>query len=185
MHGLSFATKLEAGGTGRLKTIAVVAAGALLVAGCGAPKVRSNGNPKNPGPTQKIHLVWKQSTNSWKVKLKDGGAEEDPKTAKTLIPYDTGPTMFEVDIEGSAPATFKDSDALSVWTGSKSSPQSGIKSTQILGPIVFTDKNKKQKLIFWDLNQGDAVTLNYGIQFNESGVPPVDPIIDNGGGDRQ
>lgn len=86
--------------------------------------------------------------------------------------------MFEVDIQGNPSVSFKDPDGLSVWTGSKSSPQSGINSTQILGPVVT--KNGKQ-LIFWDLNQGDAVTLNYSLQFDSG--PPVDPIIENGGHD--
>src|SRR5437763_9862671 len=138
MHGLTFATRPEAGGTRRLKTIALIGAGTLLLGGCGAPKVQQgDGNPPQQGPVQKIHLVWKGT--EWKVKLKDGGTEEDPKTAKTKISKGTGPTMFEVDVEGTIPPTFKDPDGLSVWTGAKSTPQSGINSTQILGPIVFTD----------------------------------------------
>ena len=86
--------------------------------------------------------------------------------------------MFDVDIQGKPSVSFKDPDGLSVWTGSKSAPQSGINSTQILGPIVT--KGGKQ-MIFWDLNQGDPVTLNYSLQFDSG--PPVDPIIDNGGHD--
>jgi hypothetical protein len=110
------------------------------------------------------------------VKL-NGGGEENPDTATTTLTKGTGPTMFEVDIQGSTTVSFKDQDALSVWTGSKSAPQAGINSTQILGPII----TKQGKLVFWDLNQGDRVILNYSLHFN-NGVPSVDPIIDNGGG---
>lgn len=104
-----------------------------------------------------------------------------PADAHTKLGYGVGPTTFIVDIVGNATATFKDPGALSVWEGAtaKSQPQSGINSTQILGPIVC--KGGKQ-LIFYDLNQGDPVTLNYQIEFN-NGVKPVDPIIDNGGSD--
>ena len=179
MHGLTFATKLEAGRTRRLTTIATIATAALLVAGCGAPKVQGGGNPKQQGPVQKVHLIWKGT--EWKVKLNNDPQEKDPKTAKTTLSQGTGPTMFVVDIQNSAPATFKDPGGLAVWTGSKSAPQSGINSTEILGPVV-TKQGKE--LVFWDLNQGGPVTLNYGLYFNENGVPPVDPIIDNGGGDR-
>jgi hypothetical protein len=86
--------------------------------------------------------------------------------------------MFEVDIQGPGSSTisFDDTNGLSVWTGSKSTPQAGINSTQILGPII----TKQGSLIFWDLNQGGPVTLNYSLHF-KNGVPPVDPIVDNGG----
>ncbi len=178
MHGLIFATKLE-GKTRRLKTIATVTVAALLVAGCGGPKMRTSGNPKQQGPTQTVQLKWKGT--EWKVKL-NGGPEENPKTAETKLTANvTGPTMFVVDIDGST-ATFKDPGGLTVWEGSKLTPQPGINSTQILGPIVFTDKHNKQTLVFWDLNQGGPVKLNYSLHFNEPGVPSVDPIIDNGGG---
>jgi hypothetical protein len=114
------------------------------------------------------------------VKL-NGGGEENPNAATTHLGTGTGPTMFVVDIQGSSTATFKDPGGLSVWTGSKSTPQAGINSTQILGPII----TKQGKLVFWDLNQGSSVTLNYSLHFNENGVPSVDPIIDNGGGNRR
>jgi predicted small secreted protein len=176
MHGLTCATKPEAGRTGRLKTIAAIFAAALTLAGCNsAPKAPGSGNPVQSGPTQKIHLVWKQATNEWKVKLNSGG-EENPNTAKTTLGNGIGPTMFEVDIQGPTTVSFKDSGGLSVWTGSKSAPQAGINSTQILGPII----TKQGNLIFWDLNQGGPVILNYSLHFNSG--PSVDPIIDNGGG---
>jgi hypothetical protein len=157
--------------------IAAIAAGALIVVSCGGPKVQNNGNPNQAGPSQKIHLIWKGT--EWKVKL-NGGPEENPKTATTKLDSGVGPTMFEVNIEGGGPnpPTFKESGGLSVWAGDKSSPQSGVDSTQILGPVV----TKQGKLVFWDLNQGDAVTLSYSLHFNEAGVPSVDPIIKNGGG---
>jgi hypothetical protein len=160
-----------------LTKIAVLCAATTLFANCGGPKIQVNGNPAKPGPTQKIHLVWK-GTN-WKVKLNNGG-EEDPKAAKTALTYDTGPTMFEVDIQGPTTVSFKDSGALDVWEGDgkKSQPQSGVNSTQILGPII----TKQGKLVFWDLNQGDPVTLNYQLNFDNG--PSVDPIIDNGGGNH-
>jgi hypothetical protein len=182
MHGLTFATKLEAGRTRRTKTIATIIAAAFLVAGCGGSKAQISSNPKQQGATQYIQLKWKQPQNAWKVKLSPTGPELDPKTAETKLTANvTGPTMFVVDIHDST-ATFKDQDPLTVWTGSKSAPQPGINSTQILGPIVFTDKHtNKERLVFWDLNQGGPVKLNYSLHFNEPGVPPVDPIIDNGG----
>jgi hypothetical protein len=169
------ATNVEIGSTGSMKKIAVVFAATLLVAGCGGPKVRGNGNPAKQGAPQKVHLVWQ--TNQWKVSL-NGANPVDPASAKTDLPRNTGPTMFEVDIQGNPGVSFKDPDGLSVWTGSKSAPQSGINSTQILGPVVT--KGGKQ-LIFWDLNQGDAVNLNYSLQFDSG--PSVDPIINNGGHD--
>jgi hypothetical protein len=162
-----------------VKTMTAVLAAALILTGCGVPKGQGSGNPGQPGPAQKIHLVWKQATNDWKVKL-NGGGEENPKSAKTMLAQYTGPTMFEVDIQGSTTVSFKDPGGLDVWEGDgkKSQPQSGINSTQILGPII----NKQGNLIFWDLNQGDPVTLNYRLNFNSG--PSVDPIIDNGGGGR-
>ena len=87
--------------------------------------------------------------------------------------------MFVVDIAGHPTASFKDPGGLTVWTGSKSAPQQGINSTQILGPVITKDG----KLVFFDLNQGNPVTLNYALHFN-NGVPSVDPIIDNGGNNR-
>src|SRR4051812_36436935 len=182
MRELMCATQLQAGRAERLKKIALVVAATLVVAGCGkSQNVRGNGNPADPGPTQKIQLVWKHATNQWKVKL-NGGSEQDPKNARTNLSRNTtGPTKFEVSIDGggSTPPTFA-SDALWVWEGQgqKSSPQNGIHSTQILGPVLAKDGS----LVFWDLNQGGAVTLNYQFNFTNS-VPPVDPIIDNGGHD--
>jgi hypothetical protein len=180
MHGLTCATKLEAGRTRRLKTIAAIFAATLTVAGCSAPKVPGSGNPVQPGPPQNVHLVWKQATNEWKVKL-NGGGEENPNAATTHLPKGTGPTMFVVDIQGSTPATFKDPGGLDVWEGvnAKAQPQTGINSTQILGPIV----TKQGKLVFWDLNQGNPATLNYRLNFDSG--PSVDPIIDNGGGNSR
>jgi hypothetical protein len=175
MRDFMCATKLQAGRAERLKKIALIFAATLVVAGCGGPKGVRGGNPAKPGPPQKVHLVW--VSNQWKVSL-NGGPQVNPAAAKIDLARNTGPTKFEVDIQGSTPASFKDPDGLSVWTGSKSTPQSGINSTQILDPVV--NKNGKQ-LIFWDLNQGDAVTLNYSLHFDTG--PSVDPIIDNGGHD--
>jgi hypothetical protein len=90
--------------------------------------------------------------------------------------------MFVVDIQGSSPPTFKDPGALSVWTGSKSAPQQGVNSTQILGPVIEKDG---KSLVFYDLNYGDPVILYYGFSFKEPGIPPVDPIVNNGGGNWQ
>ena len=185
MHGMTGATRPRAGRTGRVKTIAAVFAATLVVAGCGGGKAPGGGgggggkpNPVQAGPSQKVHLKWKQATNSWKVTFNGNTNEEDPKTAKTDLGQGVGPTMFEVDIQGPGSSTisFDDTNGLSVWTGSKSTPQAGINSTQILGPII----TKQGNLIFWDLNQGGPVTLNYSLHF-KNGVPPVDPIVDNGG----
>ena len=180
-------TTPEAGTIKRRKVIAAIFAATLMVAGCSGPKgggqgtTTGNGNPAKSGPTQKILLVWNKAKGEWKVKL-NGGNAQDPKSALTTLDRNTtGPTMFEVSIDGggSAPPTFTD-DALWVWEGKglKSSPKQGINSTQVLGPMM----NNKGNLIFWDLNQGDAVTLNYQFNF-KNGIPPVDPIIDNGGHD--
>lgn len=173
--GSCVASKPAIAAAGSRKKILVVLAATLLLSGCGGGQKAQPGNPGKPGPVQKVHLVWQ--TNQWKVSL-NGGPLVNPATAKSDLTRNTGPTMFEVDIQGGTTVSFKDPDGLSVWTGSKSSPQSGINSTQILGPVVT--KGGKQ-LIFWDLNQGDAVTLNYSLQFDSG--PPVDPIIENGGHD--
>ena len=175
MPDLMCETRSQTGRAERVKKLAAIFAATLVVSGCGTPKVQGNNNPAKPGPTQKVHLVWQ--TNQWKVSL-NGGPLVSPATAKTELTRNTGPTMFEVDIQGNTTASFRDADGLAVWTGSKSTPQSGINSTQILGPVV--SKNGKQ-LTFWDLNQGDAVTLNYSLHFDTG--PSVDPIIDNGGHD--
>jgi hypothetical protein len=172
MYGLSCVSGLEASKTGRMK-IAAISAAALLVAGCGDRQMRAN--PTQQGTEQQVHLIWKPATNEWKVKL-NGGPEVNPGSAKTTLSKGTGPTMFVVDIAGHPNASFKDPGGLTVWTGSKSAPQPGINSTQILGPVVAKDG----KLVFFDLNQGDPVALNYGLHFN-NGVKSVDPIIDNGG----
>jgi hypothetical protein len=101
-----------------------------------------------------------------------------PAAAHSKIARCTGPTQFIVDIVGNTSASFKNQGSLDVWEGAnaKSQPKQGINSTQILGPVVTKDG----KLIFYDLNQGNAVTLNYQINFNNS-VKSVDPIMDNGG----
>lgn len=175
MHELTCATTLEARRATRIKTIAGIFAATLLLAGCGGPKVQGNGNPSKQGPAQDVHLIWKQATNEWKVKL-NNGSEVKPADALTTLAKGTGPTMFVVDIAGNS-ATFSDVEPLTVWTGDKGQPKQGIEGTQILGPIL----TKGGKLVFYDLNQGDPVTLNYSLHFN-NGVPSVDPIINNGGG---
>jgi hypothetical protein len=179
MHSLSCANKLPAGGTGRRTMITAVCAATLLLAGCNKKQAQPPGTLAQPGPTQYVHLIWKQSTNNWKVKLNNDPTEKDPATAKTILPKGTQPTMFVVDIQGHTTATFKNPGGLSVWEGAnaKSQPQSGINSAQILGPSI----NKQKKMIFFDLNQGGPVTLNYELHFNGT-VPSVDPIVDNGGG---
>jgi hypothetical protein len=178
MHGLTFATTLGTGSTRRLKTIATITAAALLLPGCEGAKVRGEKcgpTPVKAGPDQKVELKW--ANNAWKVKL-NGGPEEDPKNAKIKLNECIGPTKFVVDVHGKS-ETFKDPDGLTVWEGSKSAPQQG--SIQILGPVVST-KNGKQELIFWDLNRDAPVILYYSIHFDDG--TSVDPIIDNGGGDR-
>jgi hypothetical protein len=164
-----------------IKTIAMLGAAAMLLSGCGHKAVPEGGggnpNPVKPGAVQQINLIWKKSTNEWKVKLPGDPNEEDPKSAVTHLAKGVGPTMFELDIQGSSPLpTFKD-DALTVWEGDKSNPGGGKATTQILGPVL----TKKGTLVFWDLNQGDPVKVNYSLHFN-NGVPDADPIIDNGGG---
>ena len=155
-----------------MRKITAIAAAALLLAGCEKAKVQ--GGPAYPGPSEEVRLNWNAGpSNNWKVQL-NGGAEKNPKDAKTIIPQGAEPTMFVVEIAG--PATFKNPGGLSVWEGqnAKASPQPGINSTQIIGPIV-TEKGKK--LVFFDLNT-TKVTLNYELHFN-NGVPTVDPIIEN------
>jgi hypothetical protein len=163
-----------------VKRIATVCAATLLLAGCGSHKPGNggNGNPHKPGTDQQIHLVWTNATDGWRVKL-GNGSEQKPADYHTPLALDVGPTKFTVDIQGPTAASFKDPGGLDVWVGSKSSPQTGINSTQVLGPIVT--KGGKQ-LIFYDLNQGAPVTLNYQLNFDSG--PPADPIIDNGGSSR-
>jgi hypothetical protein len=158
-----------------------ISAATLIVASCNAPKTGDGGGgtpggtvghkPMKPGPGQKIILNWKQG--AWWVKL-NGGNDENPKTATIKLAKDTGPTMFEVSIEGKPAATFKNPDGLTVWEGAKSGTPG---STQILGPVVSSDG---KKLIFFDLNQGDPVKLYYSLNLTDG--TSVDPIVDNGGG---
>ena len=180
MHGLSGVTKVEGFGTGRLTTICAVCAATLLLAGCGHHKPGlGNGNPHSPGTEQQIHLLWKNPTDGWRVKLGKNGNEQKPADFHTQLAKDVGPTQFTFDIQGPTTASFKTAGALDVWMGSKSSVQSGINSTQVLPAVI--DKDGK-RLVFYDLNQGDPVTLNYQLNFDSG--PPVDPIIDNGGSSR-
>lgn len=156
-----------------MSKITAIAAAALLLTGCQEAKMQ--GDPGYPGPTEEVRLNWIQGQNSWMVHL-NGGAAQNPKNAKTVIPQGADPTMFVVNISGHPNATFKNPGGLSVWEGAnaKSLPQQGINSDQIIGPIV--DKNGKT-LVFFDLNTSQ-VTLNYALHFNNS-IPSVDPIIEN------
>ena len=170
----------------RTQTIVAISVAALLVAGCGDRKAPNNmaaSGPVKPvkqGNGQQVDLVWNNGSQTWKVKL-NGGNEKEPDEAITTLDPQVGPTMFTVNIGGAA--TFADEGALDVWEGKneKANPKPGINSTQILEPIIT--KNGKT-LIFYDLNYGDAVRLNYQLNFKGT-VPPVDPIIDNGGGTWQ
>lgn len=155
--------------------IAAACAAIVALAACGGGDKGVKTNPSQV-KTERVHLIWKQATNSWKVKL-NGSGEMDPGVAKTVIGAGDAPTMFVVDIQGNTNATFKNPGSLSVWVGPKLPTQSGINSTEIVGPVITGNG----RLVFFDLNQGPKVTLNYAIHFN-NGVPSVDPIIDNGGG---
>lgn len=174
-----------------LKKIAVICGGAMLAASCGGggkdvqPPAPQAKKPPKQGEVQTVELFLKEG-NIWKVKVKGNPNEQDPKKAKTILDENVGPTMFEVTIkEGTA--TFTASDLpLAVWEGTgpngEKAPapaQWGIGSTQIIGPYL---KDNGKKLVFYDLNYGSKVTLNYALRFKENGVPPVDPIIENGGG---
>jgi len=168
--------------------IALICATALFVTGCKATKQEppsgsgpgDHVNPKGQGEGQTVDLVWNNGNGTWKVKLNNGN-EQDPDTAKTTLDPEVGPTMFTVKIGGNA--TFKDEGALDVWEGKneKSHHKDGINTTQILGPII---SNNGKTLTFYDLNYGSAVRLNYQLNFKGT-TPPVDPIIDNGGGTWQ
>ena len=161
----------------RMKTIVVISAATLLLAGCESRKAQGPGKPPNPGPPKTVTLVPSGSgaSTTWKVQL-NGGAPQDPMTATTTIGKGAGPTKFTVNIAGNpAGINFRAQNPLTVWAGAKSAPQSGI-DTQIVGPIM-----EQGKLVFWDLNYGPQVTLSYAIHF-EGNVPSVDPIIENGGG---
>ena len=171
--------------TGRMKAILAVSAATLILAGCNGSKGggggggAGTGKPPAAGATQKVHVVWQ--AGAWKVSF-NGGNPQNPSTAKTTLAQNAGPTMFVVDIQGPTTASFKDPGGLDVREGvnAKSQPQTGIKSTQILGPTV---SNGGKQLIFWDLNYGAPVTVNYRLNFDSG--PSVDPIVDNGGGNWQ
>lgn len=178
-----------------LKRIAVICAATVVLAGCGGggkggggPQSALNKKPPKQGEAQTVELELKND-NTWKVKVKNTN-EENPKKAKTILAENVGPTMFEVTIKEGTPATFTTDEPLAVWEGKpgpngEKAPQPaqwGITSTQIIGPYL---RNGGKTLIFYDLNYGSAVTLNYALRFKEHGVDPVDPIIENGGGSWQ
>ena len=159
--------------------IGIVLAATLLLAGCEKRASQGGGNPVKPGQPQTVRLIWKQGQNEWKVSLNNG--PEEPATKATItLPEGTGPTMFTVDIAGKQ-VGFKDPGGLTVWEEPKSGPPtSGPKSgppgsTQILGPII----TKQGKMVFYDLNQGDPVTIHYSLNLDDGNS--VDPIIDNRG----
>lgn len=177
MDDLSYSSKVQTAVTGRMMALAAVLGGSLLLAGCEARKAQAPGNPPNPGPRQVVTLIPSGTAPNitWEVQF-PGKQPQAPKTAKTILAQGVGPTMFVVQIAGPQTLSFKDPGGLSVWegAGAKSSPQQGINSNQILGPIITKDG----KLVFFDLNQGNPVTLNYALHFN-NGIPSVDPIIEN------
>lgn len=184
MHGMTEASRLQAGKMGS-SAIAVVAAASLLLAGCGAPRSGNAGGtgscpppPAAGGPEQQVHLLWQKTTNDWMVQL-GGATPVKPAAAHTPLPRCTGPTKFVVDVIGNSSATFvTKGGGLDVWEGNnaKSQWKKGVNTVQILGPDITDDG----KLVFYDLNQGNPVTLNYQLNFN-NGVKSVDPIMDNGG----
>jgi len=154
---------------GHLK-FAIVFAATMLLTSCEKPRPEGGGNPASQGQEQDVHLIWNQGETKWKVKL-NNGPEQNPSTARTELAKGTGPTKFTVRITG--PAELTDPGGLTVWENSKSGTAG---STQILGPIM----NKDKQLVFFDLNQGDAVTIYYSLNLNNG--KSVDPIIDNRGG---
>ena len=166
--------------------MAAISAAALLLAGCEAQQAQNNAaeplettaeQPLLAGQPEEVHLIWKKDTNEWMVKL-NNDAEKKPKEAKTKLTKRSGPKMFIVDIQD-APAgtTFKNPGGMSAWEGEfdKNKPQSGINSTQILGPALSDGK-----LVFVHLNEYRPTPLfiNYELHFN-NGVKSVDPIIEN------
>jgi hypothetical protein len=136
-------------------------------------------NPPPPGPPQMVTLVPTGTgpNVTWMVQ-QNGQPPENPGQAKIRLEPGVGPTKFTVNIAGNpAGIKFRETGALSVWVGDKSAPQQGINSNQILGPVLAKDGT----LVFYDLNQGDPVILNYALHF-QGNTPSVDPIVDNGGG---
>lgn len=157
-----------------------ISAAALLMAGCEAQQAQNNAAEQVqntaaeqafPLQIERVQLIWNQGLNKWMVKL-NNGQEQDPATAHTQLAQNSGAAMFIVDIAGKA-ATFKNPGGLTVWEGAKSNPQG---STQIVGPVLASN----DKLVFWDLNQGNAVALYYSLNLSDGTT--IDPIIDNGGG---
>ena len=156
-----------------LKMIVALGAGAVLLASCQSRQSPPPKDPFDPGPTQRVHLIWKQAENKWKVKL-NNGPEQDPSSAKTILAKDIGPTIFVVDIAGKS-VSFKNPGGLTVWENSKSGPAG---SAQISGAVI----TKSGKLIFSDVNKGDPVEIYYGLNLDDG--TSIDPIIDNGGGNE-
>ena len=61
--------------------------------------------------------------------------------------------------------------------------EAAIGAASSVEKAASTDIVRGRALIFWDLNEGAAVTLNYRLNFDSG--PSVDPIVDNGGGNWQ
>lgn len=155
----------------RPSRVAALFVAGILLASCGDRHGQGGGNPVQPGQAQEVHLIWNAGLNKWMVKL-NNGQEQNPSSATITLPEGTGPTMFTVDIAGKQ-AAFKETGGLTVWEESKSKPQG---STQILGPVI----TKQGKMVFYDLNQGAAVKIYYGLNLDNG--ESIDPIIDNRGG---
>lgn len=120
----------------------------------------------------------------WELKYGTGKFTKKGDYPEIVLPKNSGNHEFTVTIENAngiiafAPGTNRPKDgdnALWVAAGETSPTQKGL-HPQIKDAKLHNDT----QLVFKDVNNGDPVTLAYRLNF--TGAPPLDPIIQNGGG---
>lgn len=119
----------------------------------------------------------------WEMKYGDKKGTSPGTYPTIVLPENSGNHDFTVTIENANGVAFvpgsnrpKDGDnALWVVAGQTSPTQKGL-HPQIKDAKLHNDT----QLVFKDVNNGDPVDLAYRLNFK--GAPPLDPIIQNGGG---
>ena len=114
--------------------------------------------------------------HDWEVSH-NGKTGSDPSTyPQVQLPAKSGPYLIHFTIGGGNSIKFA---ADPIWVQQGSKPTAPSLDGQITAVVASTDG---KDLFILDKNDGKNVQLYYKLNFTGHG--PVDPIIDNGGGNR-